>query len=127
MLDLTEFALFESLLIFETSNGVIDLHNDYECHGIEYDFESQCLKCSFKGSGNLILEFRNVIIAKLNLLLQLTSDSGTLNNFYRGRFEINGTLYECSNEGRRYFYLEFEAGDALELYAGNVFLFENES
>lgn len=124
MLDLTESPLFESLLIFETGNGIIDLHNGYNCRSILYDSNSKILRCFFEGSKNLILEFRDVIVAKLNLLLQLTSDSSTLNNFYRGRFEINNTLYESSADGRRCFYLEFEAGDALELYAYKVFLIE---
>ncbi|MCW3467943.1 hypothetical protein [Chitinophaga nivalis] len=124
MLELTASPLFDSLLIFETDYGIIDLHNDYYCNKICYDFGNQCLKCFFKGARNLMLEFRGVIIVKLNLQLPLTADSSILNNFYRGRFEVDGVLYEISAEGRRYFYLEFEAGDALELYAHNIFLIE---
>jgi len=126
MIALSDVELFKSLMELKMAGEYIDLHNDYECHNIIYDFEKGYLRLLFKGNKSLILEFSDVVIAKLNLQPQETSDRGTLNNFYRGRFEINGTLYETSEEGRKYFYLEIEAGGGLELYASDVFLFEEE-
>ncbi len=126
MKELSDVEMFKSLLNLEMEGAYIDLHYDYDCLNVLYDFEEQYLKLFFAGDKSLILEFRDVVITKLNLQLQETSGRGTLNSFYRGRFEINGTLYEASEEGRRYFYLEFEGGDALELYANDVFLFEED-
>jgi hypothetical protein len=71
MLDLTESTLFESVLIFETINGIIDLHNDHDCRNILYDSDSQSLRCFFEGAKNLILEFEDVIV---DLRLEIRAD-----------------------------------------------------
>lgn len=110
MKELSDAEMFKSLMDLEIEEAAIDLHNDYECHNILYDFEKGYLRLLFKGDKSLILEFRDVVIAKLNLQLQETLDRGILNNFYRGRFEINGTLYETSEEGRRYFIWKLKQG-----------------
>lgn len=122
--ELTNSPLFDSLLIFETSNGIIDLHNDYDCQNVLYDLDTQSLKCFFEGPKKIILDFEGVIITKFNVQLRLTSDSCILNNFYRGRFETDHTLHEITADGRRYFFLEFEEGNIMELHAHKVFLVE---
>lgn len=125
MFDLTKAELFKSLLVFKTKETVIDLHNDYDCENINYEFDKSCLKCLFKGKDEVTLEFSDVIITKLGLLLKRTSDSSILNNFYRGRFEQEGVLREYSNEGKGYYHLEFEKGDSIDLHASNVFLYKS--
>jgi len=52
----------------------------------------------------------------------VAEDSCTLNSFYRGQFEVNGELFEYSPIGDRYYYIEFEKGDAFEILAQQVVL-----
>ncbi len=117
--------LFEFQLVFEAGHRIVDLHNDYKCENIAYDFSKQTLKCDFKGESNVRLEFNGAIVKQMNLILKRTEDSSTLNSFYRGRFEENGTLLEYSKDGKGYYYLEFEDGDSLELHATKVILSVN--
>jgi hypothetical protein len=123
MIDLTKMELFENLLVFKTEKDVIDLHNDFKCQSIEYDREVRSIKFIFKDKGNdLVLQFNDAVLNKVNLLFNRTVDSSILNNFYRGRFELDGKLFEYTEEGRGYYYLEFEEGDIFEIFSLKAFL-----
>lgn len=104
MIDLTQKELFEDLLTVKLDDEFIDLHNDFNCEEFIYDNTGCFLKLLFKGNGQISLTFVNVEITKLNVSFGSDADAGILNNFYRGRFEINGKLYEYKEDGRWYFF-----------------------
>jgi len=124
MIELTNVELFKSLVGIESDNGFIDLHNDYACISVQYSLDKKLLEVSFQAvNSNVVLQFKDAVINKFLLVPKRTEDSCTLNNFYRGRFEANGELFEYSPIGERYYYMEFEEGDAFEILAQQVFLF----
>lgn len=122
MIDLSQKELFEDLLTVKLNNEFIDLHNDFNCEEFIYDKANCILKFLFRGNGKILLTFIDVEITRLNVSFGSNPDSGTLNNFYRGRFEINGKLFEYREDGRGYYYLEFETDNKLELHARSVLL-----
>lgn len=73
---------------------------------------------------DLYLLFENVTFSTFNVYLKRSTESCILDSFYRGRYEIDGTLFEYTPAGERYFYLAFIEGDAFEFYSGKVCLFE---
>jgi hypothetical protein len=122
MIDLTNTELFKDLTTIESKDKSFDLHNDYDCILIDYDVKKRVLIIDLKRNGRekgdkLRLQFENASIAKLELHSTESQDSGTISSFYRGRFEINGILSEYSSQGERYFYIEFEDGKKIELFA----------
>lgn len=124
MIDLTDVELFESLVGIESDNGFIDLHNNYDCTSVQYSVEKKLFEVFFQAANsNVVLQFKDAVISKFNLLPKRAEDSCTLNNFYRGRFEVNGELFEYSPARARYYYIEFEEGDTFEILAQQVFLF----
>ena len=125
MIDLTNIALFESLASIESGGTTIDLHNDYDCTDIRYDVEEKLFELTFQATDStIVLKFEGASISKFNLVPKRTEDSSTLNNFYRGRFVVNEKIFEYSPSGEGYYYIEFEEGDAFEVFAGKVFLLE---
>lgn len=125
MIELKADTLFECLMSIKTDDGYIDLHNDYQCQGISYS--NQSLRLFFKGRNNVTVEFTGIEIIKMEWLFEQTPDSSTLDNFYRGRFEKNGELHEITDSGKRYFYIDFYEGDAIELFADYVFLYTDQN
>ncbi|UYQ95584.1 hypothetical protein MKQ68_10770 [Chitinophaga horti] len=77
----------------------------------------------FKQDEQHLLKPLGARVNKLNVFLEKTPDSSSLNSFYRGRFEQDGELLEFTDDGRGYYYLEFENGDSIELHASNVKLY----
>ena len=125
MIELTNVELFESLVGIESENNFIDLHNDYDCTSIQYSVETKLFELSFHAENSkIVLQFKDAIITKFNLVPNRTEDSSTLNNFYRGRFIVNGELFEYSLSGEGYYYIEFEEGDMFEVLAREVFLLQ---
>lgn len=125
MIDITGGELFKDLMCFQIQNKVIDLHNDYECESIKYRHEEKKLIFMFNrqafSNSKITLVFEGVSIQKCDLYLSRTADSGTLNVFYRGRFEVDGNLYEKSKSNQEYYYIEFENGDKFELFSTKVY------
>lgn len=110
-MDLTESELFENLL--ETSNELshIDLHNDFTCVALNYSDEGLSLKFqNDKGQGYVTVQFEEVVIFKLQMPLR----SLTIDNFHRGRYELDGKLYD-EYKGKKCFYIEFYEGGSIEL------------
>lgn len=125
MIDLTNIELFESLASIESGSSTIDLHNDYDCTGIRYDAEEKLLELTFQAiASSVVLKFEGASISKFSLVPKRTEDSSTLNNFYRGRFVVNGEIFEYSPSGEGYYYIEFEEGDMFEVFARKVFILE---
>ncbi|MFT3701671.1 MAG: hypothetical protein QM802_04850 [Agriterribacter sp.] len=127
MIDLTDVQIFKDLTYIETEEAGFDIHNDYSCIQTSFDATDNTLKFSFQSSKDSILKYRlelifqNIKIEKFDLLWERNEDSGTLNNFYRGKFEIQNSLVEFLDTGERFFYIEFEMGDKFEISAKKAF------
>lgn len=127
-MDLTNCELFKDFTTVSAENKFIDLHNDYNCKSISYDSVAKVLKLFFEPcnstENNLCLEFTEARIANFIFHLTCSQDASTLNAFYRGRFENEGVLLECSKSDERYFYIELQEEDKFEVFAKKVSLFE---
>jgi hypothetical protein len=117
-MDLTESELFENLLEIKTTLFHFDLHNDYTCLSISYSGETLVLE--FKKDNDqsaLFLEFKEVTILSMKIPLKTT----VLDNFHRGRYELNGDLYD-EFQGKKCFYIEFYEEGSIELLCRHVLL-----
>ena len=118
MIAATSIRLFINLAQYNYGNQYYDLHNDYSCEKVS--FEDGVLLVIFKSFINdkcLLLKFTDVKITNLSLFSVKGVESLTLDNLYRGRFEINGELIEVADDGKGYFYLEFYEGQKLGFWA----------
>jgi|GEM_PF-1432682 len=127
MIELSNVKLFDDLTLIKKEDQVIDLHNNYVCNTLKYDDNYKLLEVIFVSreetrSSKVLLVFKKVLIAKFNFLLVNSEDSSTLNTFYRGRFEKENQLFERTIDNEKYFYIEFEKGDFIELFAEEVYL-----
>jgi len=128
MIDLTDAELFKDLVFINQGDVAFDIHNDYDCINMSYEKAGAFLSLNFEASGfnktasykQVRIEFKEAILVKVDLVLNRTADSTTINNIYRGRFEQEGKLLEYSDDGGRYFYIEFETGDKIELFSKQV-------
>ena len=128
MIDITNSELFKDLTSLNYENQIIDLHNEYECLCFKYISSSESLEFVFESRDSEILKiyfiiiFEQVEIEVANFYFKRTESSSTINIFYRGRFELNGKLFEFDSLGKKYWYLEFETGDKLEIFSSKVFI-----
>lgn len=115
-----KFELFQNISQFDFDKISYDFHNDFDCKKIKFQ------------NNVLILVFRNILN---NFLVSLSFDKAslilcefdftetietlTIDNLYRGKFEIDGTLMEFEN-GRGYFYLEFYEGLKIEFWSESI-------
>ena len=127
MFDLTDIELFKDFIIIEYDGKIYDLHSDYECKAVMFDGSINRMTLQFNkkdndipNSGEVAIEFNEARLANFSLFFPYTEDSATLNIIYRGRFEENGELRECSQNRERYFYFEMETGDKFEVYSKRV-------
>lgn len=131
MIELTHSELFKDLSFIQGLDKAYDLHNNFSCSNIAFSNQELTLKIFFEPNepnpglqSGLCVVFNAAKIVQFDLSLGRTSDSATINNFYRGRFEKAGVAYEYSEDGEAYFYIEFEEGDRFELFASSAFLEE---
>lgn len=124
---ISESQLFKNLVEIQSDDTYIDLHNDYQCTQFEYRKNDNIIVVTFlnedatKKKKQVELVFSDVEVVIMSLALQRRLENAiTIDNFYRGRFEKNGTLYEHSSNGKAYYYLEFDEGHKVELFADNI-------
>src|SRR5262245_58274690 len=106
--------LFKNLAQYNYDNQYYDFHNDYNCNKIVYS--DSALSILFKrlnDDDSLSLRFTEVKITALDFFNMKEVESLTLDNLYRGRSEHNGELFEVSENGQGYFYLEFYEGQKM--------------
>lgn len=121
-INLIEAPLFTSLLILGKDGGRFDLHNDFDCSGINAGkrlvlrFDGHNKQSCLVFSGYEILQQEKPFEEGL---------PQTLDNFYRGRFENeNGGLSENTGD-KKCFYLDFIENQSISILAKNAyFLFE---
>jgi hypothetical protein len=129
-IELLNAELLKDLTTVEAGETSFDLHNDYVCTNINYKLQTKTLSFLFEPSladvakNPLCLLFENVTFSNFKLYLKSTADSSTLDSFYRGRYEIDGSLFEYATTGEAYFYMEFIEGASFEFFSDKVSLVE---
>lgn len=117
-IDFTEAELFENLLETKDEFHHFDLHNDFTCVGVKYSDNALSLKFqNDKGHGYITIRFIEVIILKLEMPLK----NLTIDNFHRGRYELNGELHD-EYQHKKCFYIEFYEGGSIELLCSKATL-----
>jgi hypothetical protein len=127
-INLTEAELFKNLIEIQDVGIYIDLHNDYSCSRLLYDpAQSGDLLIEFLLIGSekpfkkVEIVFGDVRVTKMSLqLFDGIHINLTIDNMYRGRFQLGDALYEYSNSGRSYYYVDFYEGYAIELFARSL-------
>jgi hypothetical protein len=125
-IDLTNSELFQSLLEIQFENEFIDFHNTCTCEKISYKNQTNDLAFQFKNGNEgtkfplIEIIFKNATLHSLEFSVESVITNLTIDNFYRGRFQNGDILEELSNDGRRYFYIEFYEGFFIELLCEKV-------
>lgn len=114
--------LFKNLAQYDYENKYYDFHNDYECTHLDYS--KRKLSLTFRSVTEketiIVLRFFCVEVVMIDFQNVNTPGSLTIDNIYRGRFELDGNLIEVSDDGKSYFYLEFYEGQKLEFWAKEI-------
>ena len=125
-IDLTRFELFKSFCEIESHGFYIDLHNEFKCDSINFQNQKRELILSFKLAYNVANKIRRVDIVFEDAIIesfifkdnQESAEEWTIDNIYRGRFEIGKeTLSEISDDGRYCYYIDFYPSYSFELFA----------
>ena len=122
-IDSNKIELFKNLSQYDFGDEFYDFHNEFNC--VKIFFEYYTLSFFFKKTKDesiVVLKFFNVSIVKMDLAWDLNSDSLTIDSIYRGRFEMNRILYEFSDDGKSYFYLEFNDEKKLEFFSNSLII-----
>lgn len=99
-----------------------DLHNDFYCSGINFSSVKPRFVLTFlpldvgRNLPKVVLIFENVNIGKIELYSSNVVDSTTINNFYRGRYQVGNELREETPNKEVIFYIEFENANKWELF-----------
>jgi hypothetical protein len=121
MIDATSIEFFKNLTQHDYDNRYYDFHNDYNCEKLSYSDGILLILFRSLVSGVLLsLKFTEVKITTLDFFNVKETKNLTLDNLYRGRFELNGDLIETSKDGKGYFYLELYEGQKLEFWAKDI-------
>lgn len=123
MLNAKEIEFFRNLSEWDFDQGNYwDLHNDFGCVAVKLDAGVLILRFSALSDKTpaLNLEFNEAEITQLNLSADKSLVTLTLDNLYRGRFQVDDRLIDVDDQGRGYFYLEFYEGPTLEFWSGTV-------
>jgi hypothetical protein len=119
--------LFKNNIEIEDSDLNIDLHNDYYCTEVIHVKSSNFIQMSFNKCSTsplfdkVIVVLTDVEIVKMSLFLNNFHDGKiTLDTFYRGRFEVDGSLFEYSKMGNAYYYVDFYESYSMEIFAHSV-------
>ena len=124
IIELTNNLLLENISFLKYENISLDIHNDYNFK--ELSFEHNRMKISFNEISNnfKIIEFvfENIEVVKLKMIQFEVPDSITLDNFYRGKTELNENILEEDSSKRKYFYLDFLEDIQIELWCSRLYL-----
>ena len=125
----SKIDLLKNISQFEYQNDFFDLHNDYDFTGFTLD-SNKVLTFNFKhfqGTRVVGLSFQNVILTKISFLnSEVNEDDRTIDNIYRGRYEMDGALIELDSSGRGYFYLELYSGKSFEFWTDELIYVNSE-
>lgn len=116
-----EMKLFKNLAVFQYENIYYDFHNGFDFKRILLTNNNIELQFKHTSNGNVVLLiFSKAEIVKLDF--EFTNNNGvlTIDNLYRGRFEVEGKLEEFNVEQKSYYYLEFYEGQKLEFFCETI-------
>lgn len=126
-LELTEWKAFEFILEFDFDETVIDLHNCYNCHRIDYEKPSSALIIFFKESEwakvnapvkhpFVKLQFLDCVQIENLFGLDENLKQVTMDNFNRGKLEP-----PYPDNGDVYFLVEFIEGQEIHITCKRAF------
>jgi len=116
-----KIEFFENLAQSEFGSVYYDFHNDYLCNKISQN--NECLEIlldHIEKETPVTLKFFEVEIVQTNFNFMEEHKDLTIDILYKGRFEVNGQLFECSSSSKSYFYLEFYEGQSIEFFCSSI-------
>ena len=114
------FDLFQNISQFYFRDVSFDFHNDFNCEQVIFENHRLCLVFSnTENKSTVSLCFQDTTITYCQFDFTAQIESLTIDNLYRGRFEIDASLIEFDND-RSYFYLEFCEGPKLEFWCESI-------
>lgn len=117
----SKIELFKNLAQFEFDQDYYDFHNDFNCTRVS--FINNCIELLLKhtiGNEEVFLKFLNAEIKKLNFEYNNEKGGLTIDNLYRGRFEVEGDLHEFNSNQKSFYYLEFYEGQTIEFFCESI-------
>lgn len=121
MIEARNIELFKNLAQYNLGNEYYDFHNDFDC--IKISLEEKYLTLVFKSITEdfiVTIKFKDVLLLTLNFEFMSKIEPLTIDSLYRGRLEINGELFEFTNNGNSFFYIEFYEGQKIEFFCSSV-------
>ena len=125
MVSIIDSKLFEDFTEFIFNGQRINLHDDFECTEIKFGNGSDLFVFTFLHLEERLwvdLQFHDARLSTFTINFPLNANALTLEIFYRGRFEEEGKLKEITSDNEKIFYLEFNEGIVINLFAKDVFL-----
>ncbi len=121
-----DIELFKNLSQFDLEDVYYDFHNEFNCTKIYFSdrilfFLFEKISCRFV----VKLSFFNVALERFDFCNFSQMNNLTIDSLYRGRYEKENKLFEFSNSGSSFFYLEFYEGGKIEFWCDEI-LVENE-
>lgn len=118
--------LFKNIAQVEYGGKYYDFHNDFNCIKLLFEQGQLVIYMRHFITGlNVSIIFNDVMFTKFFFPFEnTTGGSLTIDNLYRGRYEIEGNLFEYDERKRFYYYLEFYEGCNMEFFCGNLLLRE---
>ncbi|MGS2762774.1 hypothetical protein [Sinomicrobium sp. M5D2P9] len=122
-IDLTNSKLLDSLLEIDFGkSSYYDIHNDFVLIAVELKGLSSELVLKFVSSNKgTLLRFVFKDVDFIEFLIPTDMNELVLDNFHRGRYEINGKLYDEYNN-KKCFYIEFCEKGNLNFLCSKAFL-----
>lgn len=122
-IDLSNSKLLDSLLEIDFGKSShYDIHNDFDLNAIDFKKLSGELVLKLVGADEetlLKLVFEEVDFIEFSIPADL--DELVLDNFHRGRYEVDGKLYDEYNN-KKCFYIEFYEKGSLSFLCSKAFL-----
>jgi hypothetical protein len=122
-IDITNSELLKSLIDIDyNKNTSYDIHNDFDLEAINYSEDKlfTMIFCSTDNSGT-ILKIIFLDVAFINFDINFKNNNSTIDNFYRGRYEYNGKLYD-EYKNKKCFYIEFYEGGFINVLTSAVLI-----
>ena len=126
MIQVKTISLFENLSQYDFDGQYYDFHNDFCCVRILLNGDDT-LGIVFESvvdNSLVMLRFQDVILESFEYFNSQGVENLTIDNLYRGRVEINGKLKEFSDDGKGYFYLEFDEGQKMEFWSKGLIVMD---
>ena len=124
IIELTDSLLFENISFLKHENISIDIHNDYDFRELLFEQTRMALLFVEEINHNKFIEFifEDIGLTKFKITQFEVPDSVTIDNFYRGKVELNGVLIEQDSNNKKYFYLDFLEDIQIELWCSRLYL-----